>query len=119
MENQETQLGKKGTKLARFDLIPPQTMIELAEHYGKGLEHYPERNWSKSYAAMLRHAHQFWSGSDFDSCDQKCRDGEDTVDNRACDQHTGSKHLIAVAWHALTLARFMDTHKNLDDRPSI
>lgn len=97
--------GQKGSKKARFDLIPGQALTELAEHYGAGSEKYEDRNWelgynwSLSFAALMRHAWQFWNGEDLD-------------------EETGSKHMIAVAWHALALAHFMDHMKDLDDRPA-
>jgi len=96
--------GAKGSKLARFDLIPTGPLWELAEHYGKGARKYEERNyergykWSLSFAAAMRHLQQFWGGEDMD--------GE-----------TGCKHVIAAAWHCFALALFMKTHPELDDRP--
>jgi hypothetical protein len=112
--------AKKGVKLQRFDLIPHKPLWELAEHYGRGVnEKYSERNWekgydwSKSYSAMMRHAVQFWAGENFDRCTKNCFDENQ---GSPCFNHTQSKHLIAVAWHALTLAEFMDTHPEKDDR---
>ena len=32
--------GKKAGKLARFDLIPPEPLIALAEHFGRGAQKY-------------------------------------------------------------------------------
>ena len=100
--------GMKGSKLARFDMLPAAQMIELAEHYGKGEAKYPTGAdripnfrkgyaWSLSFAALMRHATQFWAGEDIDP-------------------ETGSKHMIAVAWHALNLATYIDEHPELDDR---
>jgi hypothetical protein len=97
--------AKKATKLARFDLIPVRPLWELATHYGKGALKYAERNfeagykWSFSYAAAMRHLNQFWSGEDID-------------------EETGSKHVIAAAWHCFCLALFMLTHPEKDDRPN-
>lgn len=95
--------AEKGVKLARFDLIPPEALWELAEHYGRGAEKYAEHNWrrgyawSKSYQAALRHLNQFWMGEDIDA-------------------ETGSKHIIAAAWHCISLAVYMDEHREKDDR---
>ena len=95
--------GKKGTALARFDLIPAHPLWELAELYGIGARKYEDRNWERGYAwslsfaALMRHAWQFWNGED--------RDPE------------GQLHLASVAWHALSLMEFMRTHPELDDRP--
>ena len=96
--------GAKCSKLARFDLIPAQPLWELAEHFGKGSLKYEDRNWQKGYkwhlsfAAAMRHAWAFWNGEDID-------------------EETGSKHVIAAAWHFLALAEFMEKHTDLDDRP--
>ena len=91
--------GMKGSKLARFDMIPPDVLWELAEHYGKGEAKYPsdpetgQPNWQKGYdwrlsvAALLRHLNQFLMGEDFDA-------------------ETGTSHLIAVMWHAAALRWF-------------
>lgn len=97
--------ARKGSKLARFDLIPTGPLTQLAEHYGRGSKKYEDRNWEKgydwkySYSALQRHANAFWGGEDID-------------------EETGSPHIIAVAWHALALAEFMQTHPELDDRPA-
>jgi len=96
--------AEKGTKLARYDLIPAEALEELAKHYGRGAVKYAPHNWakgyewSKSFAAMMRHAWAFWRGEDIDA-------------------ETGSPHLAAVAWHALTLLQFRLTHPKYDDRP--
>lgn len=95
--------AQKGSKLARFDLIPPSVIWELAEHFGKGAEKYEPSNflkgydWGLSYAAAQRHLNEFWNGEDFD-------------------EETGSKHVIAAAWHCLALAKFMDIRPEKDDR---
>ncbi len=95
--------AEKGVKLERPDLIPVEALRELATHYGRGSEKYDDHNWrkgyewSKSYAALQRHANAFWGGEDLDP-------------------ELGTKHVIAVAWHALTLATYMDEHPELDDR---
>lgn len=93
--------GAKGSKLARFDMIPPDVLWELAEHYGKGEQKYPSDeaglpnwmrgyNWELSYAAMQRHLVQWALGEDKDA-------------------ETGSSHLIAVMWHAAAL-RWFELH---------
>ena len=97
--------GEKGVKLARYDLIPTLPLEELAKHYGRGAGKYDDHNWargyewSKSYAAMQRHANAFWSGVDID-------------------EETGSPHIVAVAWHAFTLCEFFmrSEYHQFDDR---
>lgn len=98
----------KGVKLARFDLIPAKALTALAEHYGRTAKKYPPNNWrkgfewSKSYAAILRHLTQWWDG--------------ETLDVDAA-WPEGSPHLAAVAWHALTLLEYVLTGTGVDDRP--
>src|SRR6185312_14556771 len=85
--------AEKGVKLAAFDLIPMEALTKVATHYGIGARKYAAHNWragyewSKSFAAMQRHATQFWAGEDMDT-------------------ETGSPHMAAVAFHALTLLTF-------------
>ena len=96
--------GKKGAKPARFSLIPPKALWQLAEHYGMGAEKYGVGNWQKGidwsliYDAMQRHSNQFWSGEDID-------------------KESGKPHLTAVIFHAMALLEYMETHPELDDRP--
>lgn len=96
--------GQKGEKLARFDLLPPDILWELAEHYGKGARKYADRNmekgypWSKSYTACQRHLNAFWNGEDIDA-------------------ETGSLHLISAAWHCFTMAWFYRHKVGTDNRP--
>lgn len=90
-------------KLAQFSLLPMEALKEVAEHYGVGAKKYEKHNmrkgyeWSKSFDAAMRHLTQFWAGEDRD-------------------EETGSKHLAAVVFHALTLMEFMETHREYDDR---
>ena len=105
--------GKKGVKLARMDMIPTDALWELAEHYGKGAGKYETGDggldnwrlgyeWSKSFAAAMRHLTLALGGED-------------------ADPETGSKHVIAVAWHALALAHWMNNPEmhRYDDRQAV
>ena len=110
--------AQKGSKLARYDMIPADALKILAEHYGKGAEKYPPLDngdgfktdnwrrgydWSLSFAAMQRHSWQFWNGEDIDP-------------------ETGSPHLAAVAWHALAMLHWSlndELKEQYDDRPRI
>lgn len=99
--------GAKCSKLAQMADIPAEVLLELMEHYGKGRAKYPGDDkgpnyakgykWSLSYNALMRHILQFWGGEDIDT-------------------ETGSKHMIAAAWHCLCLAHFMNHHREQDDR---
>lgn len=123
--------GQKGVKLARFDLIPARPLKLLAEHYGRGALKYAEHqwrngyDWSKSIAALERHENLFKGGEDYDICpddDTGCsfvtHDGDIYIptEPNTCYNHTGSHHMVAVAWHAFLLLEFTVTHPNLDDR---
>jgi hypothetical protein len=98
--------GRKGSKLARFDMIPPDVLWELAEHYGRGEAIYPSDphpNWQRGYswrlsvAALHRHLSQWESGEDTDA-------------------ETGSSHLIAVMWHCVALRWFQLHNRGTDYR---
>ena len=95
--------AEKGVKSAALDLVPTGPLLKLAEHYHAGAKKYASHNWrggyewSKSYAALMRHALAFWSGEDLD-------------------EETGSPHMAAVAFHAFALLEYMDTHPEFDDR---
>ena len=98
--------GRKGSKMARFDMIPPDVLWELAEHYGRGEAIYPsdpEPNWQRGYswrlsvAALHRHLAQWESGEDVDA-------------------ETGSSHLIAATWHCVALRWFQLHGKGTDYR---
>lgn len=95
--------GEKGMKPERYDLIPVEALASVARLYGQGAKKYSEHNWrkgyewSKSYAALQRHANEFWKGVDLDP-------------------ETGEPHLAAVIFHALTMITFMDEQPDFDDR---
>lgn len=86
--------GQKGSKLARFDLIPMDALEAVAEVYGRGALKYADRNWERGYkwgltvAALQRHL--------------KAR----LHDSQVYDEETGSRHLAQVVWHALALLTF-------------
>jgi hypothetical protein len=96
--------AKKAENDERYDLIPAEPLRMLARHYGVGAKKYDDRNWEagyewhKSFAAMMRHAWQFWNGEDIDP-------------------ETGSPHTVAVMWHAAALTEYLRTHPEFDDRP--
>lgn len=123
--------GEKGVKLERFDLIPVGPLTQLAEHYGIGASKYAPHQWrqgyewSKSYSALLRHLSQFWAGYDFDVCSndpEGCAHTDSqgrpfvAIREDACYNHTGSHHMVAVAWHSFALMEFIEKFPQHDDR---
>lgn len=94
----------KGSKGARYDLVPVEPLDALARHYGVGAEKYEAHNWKKgfkwslSYAALQRHLQAWWGGETYD-------------------QETGTHHLTSVAWHAFGLFWFQLYGVGTDDRP--
>ena len=102
--------GKKGLRVARYDLIPPEVLTALAEHYGRNcFDHggkYTARNWEKgypwawSYRALQGHLCSFWKGEDVD-------------------QDSPSLHITAALWHCVALL-YYSLHPKLyaqfDDR---
>ncbi len=98
--------GEKGSKLARFDLIPIRALWLLAEVYGRGARKYADRNWEKGYAwglsiaALERHLNA-WKGGE------------------SIDEETGAYHLAQVAWHAFTLLTFSLLGLGTDDRSAL
>lgn len=95
--------GEKGTKPERYDLIPVGALAKIAQLYGRGAAKYAAHNWrrgyewSKSYAALQRHATQFWNGEDNDP-------------------EMDLPHMASVAFHALALLTFMEEQPGFDDR---
>lgn len=95
--------GVKGSKEARFDLVPPEAAWYEAIVYGKGAAKYAERNWEmgyewgKSIAALERHIQMF-------------KAGEDT------DPEFGLPHMAHARWHTGVLITFMARNIGTDDR---
>jgi len=99
---------KEGVKFdggkARYDLIPPDSLHELAKLYTMGAEKYGDRNWEKGmkwgriFRAMMGHGWAFWRGERFDPDD-------------------GQHHLASVAWCALALMSYDMREIGEDDRP--
>lgn len=87
----------------RFDLIPPEALIELARVYSMGALKYEDDNWRKGlpYSSSIRAINShltLW------------RSGQ------AVDSDTGCHHLAQVAWNALTLLVYELTKSGTDDR---
>jgi len=95
--------NKKDVGKLRFDLLPPVPMMYVGEVYSIGAKKYGDHNWRKGmswgrvFAAMLRHAFNWWAGQRNDPVD-------------------GQHHLASVAWCALTLMQYEIDHPKMDDR---
>lgn len=87
----------------RFDLIPPEAMIALADLYRIGAEKYADRNWERGmtwgrmFRAMMSHAWKWWMGEEHDPVD-------------------GQHHLTSVAWCAIALYTWHVRGVGSDDR---
>lgn len=98
--------GEKEESQARFDLIPPDALTELARVYGMGAEKYSANNylrgypWHLSIAALERHVQKFKAGEDIDP-------------------ESGLHHLAHAAWQAFTLLVFAKRRLGTDDRSPI
>lgn len=111
--------GMKGSKLARYGLIPPGPLRALAEHFGRNSERfggkYPDRNWERGYSwslaydALLRHLQAWWAGESLDY--------HSLTDEQVEMGLPSAHHLDAVIWHAMVLRHFADRYPEYDDRP--
>lgn len=119
--------GSKDLKIQRYDQIPTGPLAELAARYGIGSLKYAQKNgldnwrngypWSWSYRAMVGHANDFWDGETYDPNTYLGTDDESAVDADG-NPRPGTHHLAAVAWHALAMIEWLETHPEHDDRPS-
>ncbi len=91
----------------RLHLIPPIVLIELGKHYTYGAGKYHDHNWmtglpyGECYGSLLRHLFAWYNGE-------------------STDEESGSHHLIAVIWNAVTLfyyELFPSKYSKFDDRP--
>lgn len=103
VRTQSSTGAEKGVKPQRYDLIPVPALDLLAELYGNGAQKYAAHNWrqgyewSKSYAAAMRHMTRFWEGEDIDPEMQV-------------------PHVICAAFHMFALATYLVEHPEFDDR---
>lgn len=87
----------------RYDLIPSDSLHELAKVYTHGAQKYEDDNWRKGMdwkrimGAIERHYHAWKRGQEIDP-------------------DSGLFHLAQVAWGCFTLLNYSKTHPNLDTR---
>lgn len=124
--------GQKGSKIERYDLVPPGPLRALATHFGRGAAKYADNQWRKGYpwsltiSALMRHLEAFREGLDYDVCSNDVPEACSFITNEGepfeptlpdtCYNHTGSHHVDAVMWHSFVLREFIDTHPEHDDR---
>jgi len=91
---------------ARFDLLPPGPLFEVARVATKGMQKYAARNWeggtswSRTFAPIIRHCMK-WLGGE------------------RLDEETGCHHLAHAAWGCLALMQFEVSYPELDDRSKL
>lgn len=89
----------------RIDLIPPEFIEALGQHYAVGAAKYSERNWEKGmswsrcYASAMRHLLAFWGGEEIDA-------------------ETGTPHVVSAAWNLAALHWYGLHRAGTDDRPN-
>lgn len=98
--------GEKGVKDERHDLIPREGLEAIARVYAFGATKYADHNWrkgyewSKSYAAAMRHLVAFWSGETHD-------------------EESGLPHLAHAGFHIMALLTWLEQDgegSQFDDR---
>lgn len=88
-----------------FELLPHDALTEVTKVLRFGANKYAARNWEKGmnwsrpYAALMRHMWAWWRGEDFDS-------------------ETGVSHLAHAACCVLFLLSFHLRQAGTDDRPA-
>jgi len=88
----------------RLDLLPVQPLLDIGQVLTFGADKYAERNWEKGfdwsrpYAATLRHLFAWWNGEDKDP-------------------ETGLSHLAHAACEVMFLQEFEHAGKGNDNRP--
>jgi hypothetical protein len=100
----ESEFKKADWGKARYDLLPPELLHETALVLDGGAQKYGENNWaqgadySRYFAAMQRHAWQWWSGQNVD-------------------EESGMSHLAHVVACAGFLMAYQRRDLGNDDRP--
>ncbi len=95
-----------GEKLDRFDLLPWDIIMELAELYGIGARKYDDRNWEKGMSwgrlirALFSHMAKFLLRRKYDPVD-------------------GQRHIISVIWCGVALAYYEKHEIGTDDRAHV
>jgi hypothetical protein len=95
---------KADSKKVRLDLLPTESLREIAKVMEFGSKKYGDYNWTKGmqwsrmYAAALRHLFAFWEGQDLD-------------------EESGISHLAHLGCCVQFLIYYQKKNKGVDDRP--
>ena len=101
----KSEPGKKWDKgKLRYDLLPADSLEELAKVYTVGADKYSDRNWERGmswgrvFGAIMRHAWAFWRGEENDP-------------------ETGINHMAHAAWNCFALIAYSKRDmREFDDR---
>lgn len=106
-KDKKEQLKREGVKYdggkLRYDLIPADALEMLAAIYTMGAGKYDDHNWrkgmnwSRPFAALMRHAWAWFRGEDIDP-------------------ESGINHLAHAAWNCFTLMNYAKSHPEFDNR---
>tara|TARA_R110000851_G_scaffold153833_2_gene295855 strand:- start:610 stop:945 length:336 start_codon:yes stop_codon:yes gene_type:complete len=105
LENSTNTGNRYNVGKAKFSLIPPLGLKEIANVATMGAEKYDDWNWLKGLPvttyldSMQRHIHAFSIG-------------------QTNDEESGYPHMAHAAWNAMAIIDTMAVHPKLDDRPT-
>lgn len=94
----------------RYDLFPPECLLEIVKVYTGGANKYADWNWAKGirysrvYRAAMSHLQAFWMGKTINESD------------------FGLHHLAHAAWNCVALLYYELHYKfyqKFDDRPHV
>jgi hypothetical protein len=96
---------KYDSEKPRLELLPARPLIEIAKVLTQGAQKYADYDWEKgvewgrTYGSIQRHLLSWHAGEDLDP-------------------ESNLSHLAHAACQLLFLIEFLETHRELDNRPS-
>lgn len=100
----EGEFKKGDSDKNRLELLPPHSLMAIAEIFTFGAKKYDDFNymkctkWSRYYGALQRHLNAWYSGEELDA-------------------ETGKSHLYHAGCCIMILIELQDFGKGEDDRP--